>query len=138
VGVAGGVEGGIEGGEVGGVVGGVLASVIIPEVKQEIPNRVTIERDKPLPLYPLSQVYPAYPEDARVRAWEDRLVVRYLIGKDGRVKEVTVVSPPEREAFVKPTLKAIRSWRFKPLVRNGERQEVVHELTVFYRLQQAS
>ena len=137
-GVAGGVEGGIVGGEVGGVVGGVLASVIIPEVKQEVPNRVTIERDKPLPLYPLSQVYPAYPEDARVRAWEDRLVVRYVIGKDGRVKEVSVVSPPERDAFVKPTLKAIRSWRFKPLVRNGERQEVVHELTVFYRLQQAS
>ena len=137
-GVVGGVEGGVEGGEVGGVVGGVLASVIIPEVKQEAPDRVTIERDKPLPLFPLSQVYPAYPEDARVRSWEDQLVVRYLIGKDGRVKEVSVVSPPERDAFVKPTLKAIRSWRFKPMVKNGERQEVVHELTVFYRLSQQS
>lgn len=139
-GVAEGVEGGIPGGEIGGVVGGVIGSVIIAEQPkpEPIPDRVTIERDKPLPLYPLSQVYPTYPEDARLRAWEDRLVVRYVIGKDGRVKEVTVISSPERELFIQPTVKAIRTWRFRPLIKNGERQEVVHELTVFYKLEQAS
>ena len=36
------------------------------------------------------------------------------------------------------TLKAIKNWRFRPLVKDGERQEVVHELTIYYRLQQVS
>ena len=70
----------------------------------------------------------------RVRSWEDELVVRYVIGKDGRVKEVIIVQPPQRDIFVDGTVRAIRSWRFKPMIKDGERQEVVHELTVYYRL----
>ncbi|HVS31534.1 MAG TPA: energy transducer TonB, partial [Thermoanaerobaculia bacterium] len=116
---------GVPGGELGGMVGGVVGSLA---------GMVQIGRDRPLPMYPLSQTYPAYPEDARVRAWEDELVVRYIIGRDGRVREVSVLKPPSREVFIKGTLSAIRTWRFRPLVKDGKRQEVVHELTVFYRL----
>ena len=89
-------------------------------------------------MVPLSQVYPSYPEDARMRSQEDALVVRYVIGKDGRVKEVMVISPPQNQDFVDGTLRAIRSWRFKPMIKDGERQEVVHELTVYYKLDQSS
>ena len=46
------------------------------------------------------------------------------------------VSPPQRNVFVDVTLRAIRSWRFRPMIRDGERLEVVHELTVYYRLNQ--
>ncbi|HEY3054627.1 MAG TPA: TonB family protein [Thermoanaerobaculia bacterium] len=124
-GVLGGIKEGEEGGKLGGKIGGVVA---------EADGRVHIDRDKKLPLLPLSQVYPNYPEDARVRSWEDELVVRYIIGKDGRVKEVIIVQPPQRDIFVDGTVRAIRSWRFKPMIRDGEKQEVVHELTVYYRL----
>ncbi len=124
--------GGAEGGDAGGSAGGTVGGVVFED------GRVHIARDKRLPMAPMSQVYPIYPEYARVRAWEDEIVVRYVIGKDGRVKEVTVISPPEREIFIEATVKAIRSWRFKPLIRDGERQEVVHELTVYYRLNQSS
>jgi protein TonB len=128
----GGVIGGVSGGESGGIVGGVTGGVVSE------PDRVVVERDRPLPMYPLSQVFPSYPEEARLRAWEDQLVVRYVVGKDGRVKQVDIVSPPERAVFGEATLKAIRNWRFRPLIKNGERQEVVHELTVFYKLNQES
>lgn len=128
----GGVIGGVSGGEIGGMIGGVTGGVVTD------PDRVVVERDRPLPMYPLSQVYPSYPEEARLRAWEDQLVVRYVIGKDGRVKEIAVISPPERPIFVDATVKAIRNWRFRPLIRDGERQEVVHELTVFYKLNHES
>lgn len=127
-GLIGGITGGEAGGKIGGTIGGVLT---------EAPDgRVHIARDKKLPMIPLSQVYPNYPEDARMRAWEDELVVRYVIGKDGRVKEVTIISAPQRDVFVDGTLRAIRSWRFKPMVRDGEKTEVVHEMTVYYRLNQ--
>ena len=32
------------------------------------------------------------------------------------------------------TVRAIRSWRFKPMIRDGQKQEVIHELTIQYRL----
>ncbi|HUP49248.1 MAG TPA: energy transducer TonB [Thermoanaerobaculia bacterium] len=128
----GGVFGGVTGGELGGTFGGTRGGVVAES------NRVTVERDRPLPMYPLSQVYPIYPEEARVRAWEDQLVVRYVVGKDGRVKDVTVISPPERALFVEATVRAIRNWRFRPLIEGGQRKEVVHELTVLYRLNYVS
>ena len=128
----GGLIGGMVGGQVGGMIGGTEGGVVVET------DRVMVERDRPLPMYPLSQVYPTYPEEARLRAWEDQLVVRYVIGKNGRVKEVAVISPPERPIFVDVTLKAIKNWRFRPMIKDGERQEVVHELTIYYRLQQVS
>ncbi len=125
-----GVLGGAKGGDAGGQLGGVAGGVVFDD------GRVHIDRDKRLPMTPVSQTYPTYPEDARVRAWEDEMVVRYVIGKDGRVNEVTVLSPPQRNIFVDTTVRAIRSWRFKPMIRDGERQEVVHELTIYFRLNQ--
>lgn len=138
-GVMGGVEGGVEGGviggspegvkggEVGGEKGGTLGGVITD-------NRVHIERDKPLPMHPVSQVYPQYPEDARLRHYEDSLVVRYVIGTDGRVKEVIVISHAERKVFDESAVKAIRNWRFRPLIKDGQPTEVVHELTINFRI----
>ncbi len=130
-----GVIGGIFGGDVGGKTGGTIGGVV-----NEAPpdGRVHIARDKKLPMTPLSQTYPNYPEDARIRSWEDELVVRYVIGKDGRVKEVSIIAPPEHDVFVDSTIRAIRSWRFKPFVKDGERWEVVHELTVYYRLNESA
>lgn len=138
-----GVEGGIPGGEIGGVFGGIHGGDKSGTIGGTIggivagKNQVIIERDQPLPLYPMSQVYPSYPEDARLHSWEDMLVVRYVIGTNGRIKEVSVVVQPEHQVFIEPTLSAIRSWRFRPLVKDGQKQAVVHELTVFYKLTQS-
>jgi TonB family protein len=128
-GSAGGVLSGETGGQPGGVIGGV-AGLEPPD------HMIHIARDKPLPMFPLSQVYPAYPEFARLNAWEDDLVVRYIIGKDGRIRDVQVLKRPQHEVFIEGTVRAISHWRFKPLIRDGERQEVVHELTIQYRLSQ--
>ena len=40
----------------------------------------------------------------------------------------------KQQAFDDATIKALREWRFKPLVLEGRAIEVVHELTVFYQL----
>ena len=127
-GVMGGIDGGVVGGELGGIIGGIVGGVIND-------HRVRVDRDRPLPMIALSQVYPTYPERARVHYIEDELVVRYIIGKDGRVRDVIVLSPPKHDMFTEATVKAIRTWRFRPMVRDGERREVVHELTVYYRLE---
>jgi len=127
----GGIEGGIEGGETGGQLGGVpggVATAPPPEV-------IEIRRDDPLPMGAIAQEFPAYPEFAWKRMWEDVLVVRYVIGKDGRVKEVIVLKPPEREEFTRETVNKIRQWRFHPYVdETGKPKEVAHELTVEFKI----
>jgi len=127
-GVVGGELGGEEGGSVGGVIGGTVGATLAP------PDTVVVRRDAPLPMAPMSMVFPAYPEEARVRGREDVVVVRYIIGKNGRVREVTVLDHPEHPEFEKVTVKAIRNWRFKPYKVDGVPQEVIHELTVFFKL----
>ena len=82
----------------------------------------------------MSQVYPRYPEEARIRGQEDVLLVRYIIGKNGRVRDVIVLQKPNREIFEKTTVKAMRQWRFKPYMKDGVPQEVIHELTVIFKL----
>lgn len=129
-GMAGGSVGGVTGGDIGGEIGGVVGSLaIVP------PNTVVVERDKPLPMVAMSKVYPQYPEEARVRGWEDQVIVRYIIGKDGRVRDVIILGAPERQMFTEATVKAIRHWRFRPMIKEGQAQEVIHELTVYFRLE---
>ena len=115
---------GMDGGMPGGIEGGIPADTVI------------IKRHQPLPMSmtPVSMVYPFYPEEARQRGWEDAVTVRYVIGKDGRVKTVTVLEAPQRPVFEKTVVKAISHWRFRPLVKNGVKHEVIHELVVNFRL----
>jgi protein TonB len=133
-GIPGGVSDGVAGGDVGGVKGGIIGGVGDGPPPPP-PDVVIIQRDRPLPMYPLSQTYPQYPEKARLNNWEDSLVVRYVIGKDGRVKEVTVISHAGREMFELAAVRAIQHWRFRPMIRDGEKKEVIHELTVNFRLE---
>ena len=139
-GVEGGIEGGIEGGVVGGTEGGVEGSVVAltPPAPVVDNGRVVIPRDEKLDMYPLSKDYPVYPGKAQKNRWQDQLVVRYVIGTNGRVKEATVIQRAERDLFEHAALEAIRTWRFRPMIKDGKKVEVVHELTVFFRLRQAS
>jgi len=127
-GVAGGSLAGVEGGELGGTDGGIVGSVAPPDT-------VIVKRDAPLPMAPMSMTFPKYPEEARVRGWEDLVVVRYIIGKDGRVRDVQILAHPERDLFEKITVKAIRNWRFRPYRKDGQPVEVIHELSIYFKLE---
>jgi periplasmic protein TonB len=140
-GVEGGVDGGVEGGELGGVIGGVTGGVVTdtqpPPPKPPDDGRIYVERDAKLENVVVFQEPPSYPFFAQMKRLQDSLVIRYVIGKDGRIREASVVRAPQHEIFVNHTLSAIRKWRFKPFVKDGEVHEVVHELTVNYRLANA-
>jgi protein TonB len=130
-GVVGGDPNGVAGGEIGGIIGGVIGGIV-----SETPgDTVIIPRDESLPMASMSQTYPVYPEEARSKGWEDKVIVRYIIGKDGRVRDVIILSQPQRPIFARETVRAIKNWRFRPMIRNGEAKEVVHELTVNYELE---
>ena len=138
-GVVGGVIGGslegVQGGVIGGVVGGTVGSVAVNTEPPAPPATIIVKRDDPLPTAPMSMTYPQYPEDARNRGWEDIVVVRYIIGKDGRVRDVIVLASPEHDVFEKITVKAMKRWRFRPYKKDGVPQEIIHELTIYFKLE---
>jgi periplasmic protein TonB len=135
-GVEGGIEGGVEGGVLGGTIGGVITEDTPPKPPPLPPGApIEVARDAPLPVEMLNKDLPTYPMMAQIRNWEDQLVIRYVIGKDGRVKDVKVLQPPQHATFQKATLDRVWKWRFKPYVgEDGEAREVSHELTVEFRL----
>lgn len=110
-------------GVAGGSDGGVMAPPPPPD------GRLHVARGKPLPMKALRQEYPVYPEEGRLRGYEDNLTVRYVIGKDGKVKDITVVNKPYRQMFEDAVMKYVSQWRFTPYINaDGEPEEVVHEV----------
>ena len=124
IGIVGGAADGV-GGAPEGVVGGMPVSE---------DGRVHFGRDAPLPLYVVKRVYPDYPEDQRLAGLQDSVVIRYVIGTDGWIKELNILQHAKQKAFDDSTVRALREWRFKPLMHDGHPIEVVHELTVFFQL----
>lgn len=127
-GIQGGVSDGVVSGSRGGTPGGVIGGIIGGD------GRVHFERDANLPLFVEDRPYPEYPKKCADNHWEDTVIVKYVIGKDGHVREVNITQRPYRKEFEASTLAAISRWRFRPLIIDGEAMEVVHELTVYFRL----
>lgn len=131
-GVAGGITGGVTGGAKDGALGGSLTGVKGGIVGGD--GRMHFERDSRLPLFMEEHPYPQYPTSCIDSRKEGIVIVRYIIGKDGHVNEVSIIHHAARKEFDESTLEAVRQWRFRPLIIDGEAMEVVHEMTVYFRL----
>lgn len=130
----GGAEGGIGGGDMTGSGKGVVHGISGGIMGDD--GRVHFARNAPLPMFSVTQPYPDYPEAERSLGYEDDVVVHYIIGTDGKVRDLRVLEHPKYKAFEAATLKAISIWQFRPLVVDGVTREVVHELLVRFRLEQ--
>jgi len=62
---------------------------------------------------------PTYPPDETRAGREGRVVVRVLIGVDGRVKQVERVSATSDSFYAVTERQALSKWRFKPATRGG-------------------
>jgi TonB family protein len=67
---------------------------------------------------PVSQVAPVYSLDLRSSGVEGEVVVSFTITSNGDVINPVVVSTTAR-VLDKPTLAAVRSWKFEPVMQNG-------------------
>jgi protein TonB len=77
---------------------------------------------------------PLYPADERLAGREGRVVVRVLIGTDGRVKDVQEVSAASPAFYETTRRRALEKWRFKPGTRDGVAVEVWKEMAVRFVL----
>jgi len=64
------------------------------------------------------QVKPVYPAVARAARIQGAVVLTALIGKDGAVQELELVSG--HPLLVPAAMEAVKQWRYRPYVLNGE------------------
>ncbi len=77
-------------------------------------------------------ISPIYPEIAKAAHVSGTVVLRTIIAKDGSVKDVKVISGPD--LLVGATMEAVKQWRYRPTLLNGQPVEVDTTVTVIYSL----
>jgi TonB family protein len=66
-----------------------------------------------------SRVEPVYPPDAKVARISGDVVLNGMIGKDGSVRDLRVISAPCL-SLAESALTAVSQWRYKPLLLEGK------------------
>jgi len=80
----------------------------------------------------IHQVQPAYPPLARQAGIHGTVVLHALIGKDGTIKNLQVLSG--HPMLTSAAVAAVKGWTYKPYYRNGEPIEVETEIDVSFKL----
>jgi TonB family protein len=84
---------------------------------------------------PIADAQPAYPLLAQHMNVQGSVVLQALIGADGVVENLRVLSGPA--ILASAAQQAVREWRFKPIVQNGQAVESKATITVNFSIKVA-
>ena len=82
----------------------------------------------------LQKVTPAYPPDAKEARIQGVVHLAVIIGKDGTVQNVEVLSG--HPLLVQAAMDAVKQWLYKPTLLNGSPVEVITQIDVNFTLSQ--
>jgi periplasmic protein TonB len=130
-GVMGGVPGGVPGGAASGVIGGIISStpVAVPKVAVQ---RVRVSQGVTQGMK-VHDVTPQYPQMAKIARVQGPVVLAAVIGKDGTIQNLRVVSTAS-PLLNQAAVEAVKQWRYRPYILNGEPVEVDTTITVNFTL----
>jgi periplasmic protein TonB len=135
-GVVGGVPGGVVGGIPGVVPGGFLSSTRSVPVPAQIPDPAPVKRirlaSRVVEANLIHDVPPQYPSAAGRERIEGTVVLLAVIGTDGSVKDVQVESG--LPILAQAAIDAVKQWRYKPYMIDGEPVEVDSRITINFTL----
>jgi len=81
----------------------------------------------------VSQVAPAYPAELRKAKIDGSVTLAFVLSEEGRVEEPRVENA-SRPEFEKPALEAIRKWRFKPGLKDGQPVRTYIRIPIRFRI----
>ena len=137
-GVVGGIGGGAIGGGLGGVIGGIISSTPIvapppPPVKKAPPPPKRIRVGGAVQKANLiRQVRPVYPPLARQARIQGVVKLTAIIAKNGTIEKLEVLKG--HPLLIPSALQAVKQWRYKPTLLNGQPVEVVTQIDVNFTL----
>jgi protein TonB len=135
----GGAVGGVPGGVIGGIPNGALSEVlsststtpILAKTPAPTPRRVRV----PARVAEANLVYdvaPKYPPEAGQARIEGTVVLLAVIRKDGTVEDVRVESG--LPMLAQAAIEAVKQWRYRPYLLNGEPVEINSQITINFTL----
>ena len=135
----GGLVGGVLGGVVGGIPGGVVSDLlrsngtapVLATTPAPAPKRIRV----PAPMAEANLVYdvaPKYPPEAGRERIEGTVVLMAVISKDGTVRDVRVESG--LPLLAQAAIDAVKQWRYRPYLLNGEPVEIDSQITINFNL----
>jgi protein TonB len=134
-GVVGGVPGGIPGGQLGGVIGSVISSAsslaAVPKFIPATPQRIRISAGVTKGLL-IQRIEPTYPPLARSARVQGDVVLSAIIDTNGHITNLQLVSG--HPMLVPSAIAAVKQWRYKPYLLNGQPVEVETTITVIFTL----
>jgi len=130
-GVVGGVPGGVPGGSMGGVIGSVLSSTPVAVPHIATPQRVRVSSGVVSGLL-LRKVQPNYPPLARQARIQGVVVLQAEISKEGNIQNLQLISG--HTMLAPAAIEAVKQWKYKPYLLNGEPVEVETQVQVNFTL----
>jgi protein TonB len=135
-GVIGGVAGGIAGGQLGGVIGGIINQTsnlaVVPKLAAVVqPKRIRVSQGVTRGLL-IHKPEPTYPVIARQARIQGDVVLKAIVSKEGNITELELVSG--HPMLAPAAIEAVKQWRYRPFLLNGEPIEVETQVTVQFRI----
>jgi protein TonB len=112
----------------GGVPGGLGFAPPTPVVKVAAPKGPTRVSGGVIAGNILVKTVPVYPQIAKAAHISGAVVLHAIISKSGTIDNLSVISGPEM--LRASALDAVRNWKYKPYLLNGEPTEVDTQITV--------
>jgi len=131
VGVVGGVPGGVPGGQMGGVIGGIISSTPVAVPKVATPQRVRVSSGVSTGLL-IRRVNPNYPPLARQARIQGSVLLQAEISKTGDIQNLHLISG--HPMLAPAAIEAVKQWKYKPYLLNGEPVEVETQVQVNFTL----
>jgi protein TonB len=116
----------------GGVIGSVFGNATpAPAVKMATPKKIAISSGVATGLL-IQQVRPTYPPIAKAARQSGTVVLQATISKEGTITNLRVISG--NAMLQQNALEAVRQWRYRPYMLNGEPVEVDTTINVVFNL----
>ena len=115
----------------GGVIGGIISSTPVAVPKVATPARVRVSQgvsSGPL----IKKVQPNYPPLARQARIQGQVLLQAQISKDGSIENLSLISG--HPMLAPAAIEAVKQWRYKPYMLNGEPVAVDTQVVVNFTL----
>jgi len=103
----------------------------VPKLATATPKRIRVSQGVTKGLL-IQKIEPKYPPLAlAARIWGE-VILKAIITKDGEIKELELVSG--HPMLTPAAIAAVRQWRFRPYLLNGDPIEVETTVTVTFKI----
>jgi periplasmic protein TonB len=106
------------------------SSMRLPELRPATPSRVVVSELSSGSL--IHRVQPNYPAIAKTAGIQGEVVLQAVISRDGQIESLRPISG--HPLLLRAAMDAVRQWRYRPYVLNGQTIEVETQISVIFRM----